>query len=89
MAEKAPQMMMGVPMPVTEYNFPVQSGDVVKVRTTDDEIAFGLRGQKGKVVGVMSMVQVQFEDGTIETFQREQVKFREREVKVIGFSPKD
>jgi len=67
-----------MPDVINQYNFPLESGDVVKTRTTDEEIPEDLRGVKGKVVGIMTMVTVEFPDGRTETFNRNQLKIRER-----------
>jgi hypothetical protein len=59
------------------YNFPVESGDVVKVRTTHPGVAESeKKGQTGRIVSKMEMITVAFEDGTVETFNRDELNLR-------------
>jgi hypothetical protein len=72
---------------LTVYDLPVRGGDVVKVRTTPEvveDVDYALRGKRGKVVGTVNLVMVEFEDGTVATFNREQVSFKERDGHKIG-----
>lgn len=73
-------MMMLTPKFARElnaYNFPVQADDTVKVRTTHPGVAESERkGKMGTVVGVMEMIAVKFEDGTVETFNRDELNLR-------------
>lgn len=62
---------------VGSYNMPLEADDVVKVRESHPATQMAERkGQRGKVVGQMHMVTVQFEDGSVETFNREELSMR-------------
>jgi hypothetical protein len=66
---------------ITAYDLPLTGGDTVKVRTTKDvveDVDVTLVGQRGTVIGTVNLVMVQFGDGRVETFNREQVSFKGR-----------
>lgn len=61
----------------TPYNLPVEDMDVVKVRTTHEgtqESEF--KGKTGRVVSQMHMVTVEFEDGSVGMFNRDELNLR-------------
>lgn len=67
----------GYTLAITPYNIPLQDEDVVKVRTTHPDTQTNLhKGQRGKVIGQMHMVTVQFEDGTVETYNRDELNMK-------------
>lgn len=66
---------------LTSYSMPVVDGDVVKVRETHPGTKDSARkNERGKVVGQMHMISVQFEDGTVETFNRDELSLRLPEI---------
>lgn len=77
------------------YTLPVENGDTVKVRTThqnvndpDSNVAARV-GQFGKVVGVQTHVMVQFEDGSTQMFDRDELSYRlpDSVKEVLGLIP--
>ncbi len=85
--EQQPQMaipgMAFMGAGATPYDMPLMDGDTVKVRTTDESVPENFRGLKGKVIGQMWIVTVKFEDGTVQDFNRQQIKLRGREMMIL------
>lgn len=62
---------------IGSYNLPVEDGDTVKVRTTHPGVSEDdKKGEKGTVIGIMQMVTVKFNDGTIRTYNRDELSLR-------------
>lgn len=71
---------IALPIPsISVYNMGLLPNDEVKLRTTDAELPEQFRGKTGKVLSTMTLVTVELEDGSVETFNREQMKLRMRD----------
>ena len=64
---------------VNVYNLGLEANDMVTVRTTDEDVPLKFRGLSARVLSTMELVNVELADGSVETFNRNQLKLRRRD----------